>query len=121
MDIREIPDWYWTNGLYDAIIVDYGFINLNYDYRERKPIRSCFTLTVDSSHALYTTSIRMIKFYNVKSSPVIADIRGWWWIEDQLFFDDVKKRWHLNICVGSRKTASMWISFFFDAVEIVYR
>ena len=119
MEKNAKPSWYWTNGLHDAVIVDYMLVNLNYSYRERKPKRNYFSLVVDSSNALWTTSIKMIKFYNVKCSPISIDVRGWWWVKDKLEFDITKSKWKLDICVANSRASSLWISFCFDHAEVI--
>lgn len=113
------PDWYWSNGLHDAVIKDYFLVSLNYNYREKNPKRNYFALIIDSSNALWTTSIKMIKFYNVNNSPISIDARGWWWVNDQLEFDVTRNKWKLDICIANSRVCSRWISFYFDYAETI--
>ena len=113
------PDWYWLNGLHDAVIIDYTLANINYNYREKKPKRNCFSLVVDSSNAMWTTSIKVIKLYNVNGSPMSIDVRGWWWVNDKLEFDTTKNKWKLDICVANRRDSSLCITFYFDYAEVI--
>ena len=111
-------DWYWENGLHDAIIKEVVFHNLSYDYTLKKPIRNELIFCIDSSQSMFEQRIRQIIFYNCKIEDDIDlnSLCGAWWINDVLTYD---KKWKLVINFGSKKKKEYNITLFFDSINIV--
>ena len=62
----KMPAWYWEKGLHDAIIKNITLCPLNYDYTQKNPIRNYLLIEIDSSHALFDSTIKEIKLFNAK-------------------------------------------------------
>ena len=78
-----VPDWYWSHGLHDAIILSVSEIPC----QANRKIKNCLQFSLDSSHALMTQAIRKISFYNYKILTPEIDInelRQPWWMNDRL-------------------------------------
>ena len=113
-----IPDWYWTNGLHDAIIERVAFHSLPYDYTLKNPIRNELVICIDASQSMFEQSIRQICFYNCKIENTIDldSLSGAWWINDVLSYDN---KWRLTINLGSKKEKVCTLSISFDSVKNV--
>ena len=116
---NAFPDWYWSRGLHDAMIVGTAEIALDYDYTERDPDRNCFVLRLDAEQAMFDTSVKEIRLYNYKilSPDVKLDAHsGAWWIWDRLCREN--RKYVLEIRVGE---PSRQFSFVirFDRAEVV--
>ena len=53
MNITETPNWYWKNGLHDAVIETISLEQLNYDYTQRVPIRNYLSIKLNAQNALF--------------------------------------------------------------------
>lgn len=80
----DIPNWYWSKGLHDAKVIDLFFESLDYDYTQRNPVRNCLTIQLNTENAMFDTSIKAIKFYNVRILQGNIDFEGWFWKDDTL-------------------------------------
>ena len=86
------PAWYWVKGLHDAHITLAESFEFPFDYnrftREKNRYdRSCLTLTVDASGAMFDTSVKMIRLFNYRYLPDSPTLEGHgplWWISDRL-------------------------------------
>ena len=92
------PIWYWTRGLHDAMILHVETMDLPYDHTQPKPIRNCLKIYLDSSMAMFDTSVRCIKLLNYK---ILLDdsahggyegggIEGCCWMQDILKYENGK-------------------------------
>ena len=79
-----MTDWYWVRGLHDAELKNVIFHQLDYDYTERNPIRNYIELRLDSSQAMFDTSIKAIRLYNAKIISGDLDCVNWFWKKDVL-------------------------------------
>jgi len=83
----QLPDWYWTHGLHDAVILSASELQLNPDYKEKKPKYNCLEIALDSKNAIYERGIKKICLYNYKIKTPDIDINSIdkpWWISDTL-------------------------------------
>lgn len=110
---EQKPDWYWKNGLHDAVINQIAFCSLDYDYSLADPVRNYFLIELDSRNALFDTGIAAIKFYNAKVVSGDTDIVGYWWIDDELAYDG--KKYTLSVRVGCRNRNGVLVIRFDDA------
>lgn len=65
------PAWYWVRSLHDACITGVEALEFPFDYSRfikeaTNYTRNLFTLKIDSSGALFDTSIKEILLYNYK-------------------------------------------------------
>ena len=84
MNITETPNWYWKNGLHDAVIETISLEQLNYDYTQRVPIRNYLSIKLNAQNALFDVSVKEIKLYNAKVMSDAFDYSGYWWVNDSL-------------------------------------
>ncbi len=94
--------FYWQKGLHDAEITDCREITFDYDVKEKNPIRNCLELIIDSTHALYDTTIKVIKLYNYKILSELKNPKKIWWKDDKLETKD--KNFILTIYGHSHET-----------------
>lgn len=113
--MNDLPDWYWKKGLHDAIIKQFAFQNIDFDYTKRNPIRNFLRIELDSSNALFDTKVTSIEFYNAKIVTNIVDVSGYWWDNDDLTYN--KKKYTLVVHVRSRKEKST-IQISFDSAAV---
>ena len=86
------PDWYWTNGLHDACIVEVEFFDFPFDYNKfvgekSKYNRNLLVLKINAKGALYDTSVEEIRLYNYKILTPDISLEGRktiWWLADRL-------------------------------------
>jgi len=98
--VREssIPPWYWRRGLHDARILNLHAIDLS-DNRDLPSYYTGVELEIDSSQAMYDTSVAAIRFYNYKILTCDVPLNDCWWISDSL---QVKgRKYLLQIDVGN--------------------
>lgn len=91
------PDWYWSRGLHDAHILRTESVELSYNYTQRNPIRNEFIIHLDSSDAMFDTTITSISLFNYKILEDKSDqggygdgLDGCYWIQDILRFEKGK-------------------------------
>lgn len=86
------PDWYWTNGLHDAGIVEVESFEFPFDYNKfvgekSKYNRNLLVLKINAKGALYDTSVEEIRLYNYKILTPDISLEGRktiWWLADRL-------------------------------------
>ena len=91
---QDVP-WYWTRGLHDAEILRTETMELPYDFTKQPPIRNCFKIHLNSSGAMFDTSIKCITLFNYKILLDESDKAGYagggldgcYWMQDILKFD----------------------------------
>lgn len=91
------PDWYWKRGLHDAEITGVEERELDYDYTQPNPVRSCMTIRLDAKNAMFDIGVTAIHLYNYK---VVRDesgtggygdgLEGCYWMQDRLRFENGK-------------------------------
>lgn len=82
----SLPDWYWKNGLHDALIKSVNEIQRP-DKRLRAGDRNLLEIKLDCSGAMFERDIKEIDFYNYSVTSgnykslfnVSSDC---WWLED---------------------------------------
>ena len=109
-------DWYWTKGLFDAVIQKIEIRDIPYDYTEKNPIRNCLTIYLDSQNAIYDTSIKELRFYNHKLITGDVSITGWW-KNDNL--KDENGRFVLTIDIGTMQHDCI-LQFSFDNCHVIH-
>ncbi len=77
-------DWYWNNGLHDAVIKEIKQVELTYDYTKPNPLRNVFEIILDAKSAMFDTSVKRIRLYNYKLLNDFGDVRGFWWVSDMI-------------------------------------
>lgn len=86
------PAWYWKAGLHDAEVIRAELLELDYDYRQRNPLRNALVLHLDASGALFDKAVTAIELRNYKilldESSVggysDSGIAGCYWMQDIL-------------------------------------
>ena len=86
------PEWYWTNGLHDAGIVEVETFDFPFDYNKfvgekSNYNRNLLILRINARGALYDTSVQEIHFYNYKILTPEIPLEGRktiWWLTDRL-------------------------------------
>ena len=111
-----MPAWYWEKGLHDAIIKNITLCPLNYDYTQKNPIRNYLLIEIDSSHALFDSTIKEIKLFNAKILSEKNNYCGYWWVKDTL--DIIDGKYILKIDVGYEKEKNT-IIIKFDSAEVI--
>ena len=72
---QQLPAWYWTRGLHDAIV-------LSVISRE-----NCLEICLDSTDAMLERDIKKISLFNYKiQTPevTLGDLENTWWLRDSL-------------------------------------
>lgn len=112
------PEWYWYNGLHDALILKTEELELDYDFRQRNPVRNCLKLYLDSSQCTYDTSVQSISLYNYKiiRAPIERKIDGCWWFGDRLEFKNGK--YLLTICLLDSALSEHLFVIRFESAEV---
>lgn len=111
------PDWYWRAGLHDAQILRVAYLDLEYDYRARNPIRNALVLHLDASQAMFDTDVTAIELQNYKilldesSKGGYADdgIVGCYWMQDVLTWENGK--YILNIILLGEDDFHLTVQF----------
>lgn len=83
----QLPEWYWARGLHDAKILSFEELVLPVNRKERKPLRNCFVMGIDSSDALFDRTVKKICLYNYKIKTPEIDICSFkkaWWLHDDI-------------------------------------
>lgn len=80
------PSWYWSKGLHDAQIICKLPCTIEYTRlpKSNLQIRNCLELHLDSSKAMFDSTIKLLRFYNFKEITPGADVDGWWWESDSI-------------------------------------
>ena len=86
------PNWYWINGLHDAVIVEVEMFDFPFDYNKfvgekSNYNRNLLILRINARGALYDTSVQEIHFYNYKILTSEISLEGRktiWWLADRL-------------------------------------
>ena len=83
---NNFPSWYWAKGLHDAqiicklpCIIDYSHLS-----KSNLQIRNGLEICLDSSKAMFDSTIKLLRFYNFKEITPDIDIDGWWWESDSI-------------------------------------
>ena len=84
MERNNVPSWYWNKGLHDATILNIAVVNIQYDFTQKNPIRNYYSIKLDSSNALFDTSIEELRFMNAKILSNKDDYQGCWWFDDSV-------------------------------------
>lgn len=97
VDSDEIPLWYWVRGLHDALVLGVETQELPYDVTERKPVRNCMTIRLDTTEALFDTTVSAIRLFNYKVLRDESEAGGYgeglkdcYWMQDRLRFENGK-------------------------------
>lgn len=72
---QQLPDWYWTQGLHDAIVLSVS---------EKE---TCLELCLDSTNAMLECGIRKISLFNYKiQTPEVplGELENTWWLRDHI-------------------------------------
>lgn len=109
-------NWYWKNGLHDAVIKEVNFIELLYDYTQKDPIRNYFEIILDAKNALYDFKVKSIRLYNYKLLNSFGRIDGFWWVSDTV--SEINGKILLTINVSSAKE-SKEIKVIFEKAEVI--
>jgi hypothetical protein len=120
------PDWYWVKGLHDAHITLAEAFEFPFDYnrftREKNSYdRSCLTLTVDASGAMFDTSVKVIRLYNYKYLSPDAMLEGHgtlWWIGDRLTISDGRFELEIDLYDGEGFPEEFTVRVRFDRAEV---
>ena len=120
------PDWYWVKGLHDAHITLAEVFEFPFDYnrftREKNSYdRSCLTLTVDASGAMFDTSVKVIRLYNYKYLSPDATLEGHgtlWWIGDRLTVRDGRFELEIDLYDGEAFPKEFTVGIRFDRAEV---
>lgn len=115
-DIVPLPTWYWKCGLHDARIKEIQYFELQYDYRHKSPTRNYALITIDSSQAMFDTSISAIKFYNYKIVSNNDNLRGFLWKCDSL--RKANNKFSLDITLSNLNVETHFI-ISFDHCELI--
>ncbi len=94
-------DWYWAKGIHDGVIKNIYSKLLQYDYTDKKPVRNYLEILIDTTNALFDTSIKAIRFYNYKVLNDFEGLQGYWWIKDEL--TKINDKFKIKIFLGSSK------------------
>mgnify|MGYP001775977081 CR=1 FL=1 len=86
------PQWYWTDGLHDACIVDVIEYELPFDYKKYKGDKSKYdrnilTLKISTKAVLYDKTVKEIRFFNYKTLSADIPLKCFgkaWWMSDRL-------------------------------------
>ena len=71
----KLPDWYWTRGLHDAVV-------LSVISRE-----NCLEICLDSTNAMLERDIKKISLFNYKiQTPEVklSELTNVWWLRDNI-------------------------------------
>ena len=111
----KAPEWYWRRGLHDAQILTADALELDYDYRQRNPVRNCFRLQLDAAGALFDREVRTISFYNYRILRP-APLEGAFWMGDFLRRDG--QRYVLDITVTDLDQEEFTFSIRFESAGV---
>ncbi len=64
-DYNQFPEWYWVRGFHDALLIEVDEREIN-SLEGNKWISNEITIPLDSSQAIWDTSIQAIVFRNAK-------------------------------------------------------
>lgn len=80
------PSWYWAKGLHDAQIICKLPCTIEYSHlpKSNLQIRNCLELHMDSSKAMFDSTIKLLRFYNFKEITPYIDVDGWFWESDSV-------------------------------------
>ena len=86
------PEWYWMNGLHDAVITEVEAFDFPLDYNKfvgekSNYNRNLLVLKINAQSALYDASVQEIHFYNYKILTPDISLEGRktiWWLADRL-------------------------------------
>ena len=105
----KLPDWYWTRGLHDAVV-------LSVISRE-----NCLEICLDSTNAMLERDIKKISLFNYKiQTPEVplAELENTWWLRDHLQVLS-NHRYLLEIVfeTGRRKRKTLTVLFKTASIE----
>lgn len=89
-DMNDIPSWYWSMGLHDAQIIAKSYYVFDYINHPQTQYRNRIELKLDSTQAMFDTSIKTVKFYNCEEMTPDIDIENMWWVRDTITTDNNK-------------------------------
>ena len=119
------PDWYWAFGLHDAHITLVEAFEFPFDYnrftREKNAYdRSCLTLTLDASGAMFDTTVKSIRLYNYKYlSETSFEGRGTlWWISDRLTLREGHYELEIDLYDSEAFPKEFTVRIRFDRAEV---
>ena len=89
---KNLPDWYWSEGLHDACIASVETYEFPFDYNKfvkekNKNNRNLLEMKIDSSGALGDCSVTDIRLFNYKILSNNIALHGRdkiWWLSDRL-------------------------------------
>ena len=86
-----LPHWHWDKGLHDArIIIKQVYLETSEEDSFSSFHRNYVRIELDTSDALFDSSVKSIDFFNYKELSDDNELEGWWWISDDLSFDGQK-------------------------------
>lgn len=83
-DMSDIPSWYWSRGLHDARIISKSYYAFDYINYSEIQYQNCIELKLDTTQAMFDTSIKAVRFYNCKEMTPDTDIESLWWVRDDI-------------------------------------
>lgn len=106
---QQVPDWYWTGGLHDAVVQSVS---------EKE---NCLEICLDSTNAMMERDIRKISLFNYKiQTPEVqlSELTNVWWLRDHIQTLS-NHRYLLEIIfeTGSRKRKSFTVLFKNASIE----
>lgn len=109
-------EWYWNKGLHDAEIIEISEVNLQYDYKQKNPIRNFLEIKINSKNALFDTTITSIRLNNYKILKEFSNLKGCWWFKDELSEENGKFK--LKIYLHSLKQQQE-LEIVFESANII--
>lgn len=85
----NMPEWYWRRGLHDACILCKKYVNRS-EISKNHRITNALELTIDSTQAMFDTSVSAIRFFNYKELTPNINLLNSWWVSDRLSYHDGK-------------------------------
>lgn len=81
----SMPEWYWVNGLHDAIIIAVSEIILQPDWKTVFSEKKYLEILLDGRETLYERSITEIALYDYSIRTKDLDLntlKNAWWLND---------------------------------------
>ena len=123
---EDTPEWYWTDGLHDACILDVEYFEFPFDYNKyvRKTLmtKNLLLLKMDASGALYDKDVKEIKLFNFEILTKDIDLRGRkqvWWLADRLTEKDGQYYLEIDLQDFDSFPEDFTFEIKFDRAEVV--
>ncbi len=115
-----LPDWYWSRGLHDAVLLAVHELALPVNWKERPLRYNCLEWHLDGRNALFETGIRCICLYNytlLAGELERAREPRTWWFSDTLTVEDKGYRLEVVLEHGNGDRSTLDIRFAEAVVE----